>query len=169
MQDKALTEMARKEAQEIYPAIATDAASKNALKELTRRAVGLNMIMGLGGLHGARGLTDRFWGSPEARPLATPVASTTLPPGLVGTWVYHNQAQAIETIVEQLQFVIGSDGSGSIIFQRRTTEFQTGCMQNFIASWPNGNWTFVNVISWTGVAPEAQFSRIVAVRGITAG
>ena len=137
---------------ETAPAMAMDAAPNTIPKEPTRRAVGLNMIVGLGGLHASRGLTGRLLGSPETRPLATPVADSTLPPGLVGTWVYHNQGEAIAIIVEQLQFVFNSDGSGSITFQRVTTQFQTGCAENFIASWPDGMWDFVNGnrLNWTG-------------------
>ena len=62
------------------------------------------------------------------------------------------KGEAIAIIVEQLQFVFNSDGSGSITFQRVTTQFQTGCAENFIASWPDGMWDFVNGnrLNWTG-------------------
>ena len=110
MRDRPSAEMPRAgiRPDETAPAMAMDAAPNTIPKEPTRRAVGLNMIVGLGGLHASRGLIDRLLGSPETRLLATPVADSTLPPGLVGTWVYHNQGEAIAIIVEQLQFVFNS-------------------------------------------------------------
>jgi hypothetical protein len=158
MQDKVLNEIARKGIRqgEVDLATETDGASKNALKELTRRAVGLNMIMGPGGLHGSRGLSGRFWDLPEQRPLATPVQASGLPSGLAGTWEYVANQEAFVLISQKLDLTINIDANGhatgSLMFGDTQANFQTpNCTQILFANWASGIWTFANnQLNWSG-------------------
>jgi hypothetical protein len=138
MQDKALEVMALGEnrSDSTAPEIATDAASRHALKELTRRAVGLNMILGLGGLHGSRDLGGRFWDLPEQRPLATPVQASGLPSALFGEWVWPDQGTDGSTLYTQkVDLIINSDSSGTFIFTAQQSEIGgSGCTNTQVAT-----------------------------------
>jgi hypothetical protein len=100
------------------------------------------MILGLGGLHGARGLTDRLWTPPGPKQFVTPVVlQPTVRPELWGTWQYNNSANAIVRIVEQMTLDIRIDATGSVRYGRLETEYQTGCESGVSAEWPQGNWS----------------------------
>jgi hypothetical protein len=126
------------------------------LKELTRRVVGLNMIMGLGGLHASRGLGDRLLGAPEPHRFATPVQASGVPSGLAGTWRYVANQEAIVLITQQLDLTINIDANGnatgSIMFGDVEADFQTpNCTRTIFANWPSGVWTFANnQLNWSG-------------------
>ena len=112
------------------------ATGKPTSQSITRRTLGLNTILGLGGFQGLGRLTGL-----GPRHFATPVVlQPTVPEDLWGTWLYKNQASAIEMIVEQLQLDIRLDATGSVTYAREVTEFQDGCVSAVLAQWPEGNW-----------------------------
>jgi hypothetical protein len=112
-------------------------------RNITRRSLGLNMILGLGGLHGARGVTDRLWSSPNPSQLFTPVVleSYAVPPALWGKWVYVNHANAISIINIRLELDINQDGTGSIYYASDNTEYQTNCEQVEFDQYTNVKWS----------------------------
>jgi hypothetical protein len=117
------------------------ASTKFVPRSVTRRSFGLNMMLGLGGLHGAGGLTDRLSTSPSPRQFVTPVVlQPTVPEELWGTWVYHNQASAIQMIVERLELVIRPDSTGTVTYSRDATEYQTRCEMVELDQYTVGNW-----------------------------
>jgi hypothetical protein len=122
---------------------ATKGTTELMSRSITRRSLGLNMIVGLGGLQSARGLTDRLLTHPSPRQLLTPVVlePTVPPPEIWGTWVYRNQASAIEMIVEQLELVIRPDTSGTMRYSRDVTEYQTRCEAVELDQYTQGNWS----------------------------
>jgi len=111
-------------------------------RSITRRSLGLNMILGLGGLHSTRGLTDRLRTSPSPRRFFTPVVlqPNAVPPKLWGKWVYHNQGNAIDTIIERLELDFNRDGTGFIYYSNNDTEYQTRYEAVEFDQYTTGNW-----------------------------
>jgi hypothetical protein len=112
------------------------------------------MMVGLGGLHGARGLNDRLWTAPSLRKFATPVVlpqPPILPEAWWGLWRYHNQATAIKMIVEQLDVNITPDSRGYIAYASDTTEYQTRCETVELDQYTTLTWsTDGQRLIWTG-------------------
>jgi hypothetical protein len=123
-------------------------------RSITRRSLGLNMIVGFGGLHGARGLADRLWTAPSLRKFATPVVlqqPLILPKEWWGLWRYQNQASAGEMIVEQLDVNITQDSTGYVAYARDTTEYQTRCETVELDKYTTLTWsTDGQRLIWTG-------------------
>jgi hypothetical protein len=101
---------------------------------LTRRAVGLNMIAGLAGLHGSHRLTGKLGR------VATPV--NLVPSGLVGGFEkFAAVFPGFERISRQLELGFANDLSGTVEFGLDTVNFQTSCDVFDHWLWNKGSWT----------------------------
>jgi hypothetical protein len=142
-------------------AIPTDVASKNAVKRLTRRMVGLNIIMGLGGLHASRGPGGRLWSPPEPHVVATPVQTSALPSALIGQWLWTNEGTDGSNLhIQRMVVTINSDTSGEVIFATQVSEIGgNGCTETDTGTFPGGNW-FVNGQALTLTVPRSTFTSV---------
>jgi hypothetical protein len=139
----------------------TKGATELMSRSITRRSLGLNMIVGLGGLHSTRGLTDRLWTQSSPRQLLTPVVleAYAVPPGLWGKWVYVNHGSAIDIINIRVELDINQDGTGSIYYANDDTEYQTQCEEVEFDQYTNVKWsTNGNQLLFTVISGNSSFT-----------
>jgi hypothetical protein len=120
-------------------------------RSITRRSLGLNMIVGLGGLHGARSLTGSGWLSPKPGRRATPVVLyKSVPASFYGAWAWSdNNTSGLTQINRKLQFIINTDASAEMTYGLVQSQIN-GCTQQDI--WDlTGNW------AWDVANDELQF------------
>jgi hypothetical protein len=131
------------------------------VKELTRRVVGLNMIMGLGSVHAARGLGDRLLGAPEPRMAATPVQASGLPSNFFGVWKFEDDGTDGSNLhIQRMVVTINSDTSGEVDFATQVSEIGgNGCTTTSTGIFPGGNW-FVNGPALSLNVPRSTFTNV---------
>jgi hypothetical protein len=111
------------------------------------------MIMGLGGLHAARGLG----GPPHT--LATPVQASGLPSNLPGVWLFNDQSTDGSILhIQRMVVTINSDTSGRVDFATQQSEIGgNGCTETDTGIFPGGNW-FVNGQALSLTVPQSTFT-----------
>jgi hypothetical protein len=130
----------------------TKGATKLIRRSITRRSFGLNMIVGLGGLHSARGLTGSGWLSPRSGQLAKPVVLyNSVLESFPGTWKWADNGGDGSTLINrQLQFIIKEDTNGDMTFGLVQSQIG-GCTQQDI--WDaTGEWI------WQESSDELDFN-----------
>lgn len=132
--------------------LAAERSIKRISGSITRRSLGLNMILGLGGLHAARRLSGPGWSSAEPGLFATPVVLlNSVPTSLEGTWQYKDRGTDGSILINrEVVLIVYPDATAELTYGLVQSQIN-GCVQQDI-------WDWIGNCTWYGDSTELQFN-----------